>query len=95
MCFKMTNITYTLLLIFFIAISCNDNATEGKVKYKLQSLLKIKLSDSIEITDYETGAVIQGDFTEAFVVNFRKEEFLKIFRQVRPERLKFIDNNIH
>lgn len=91
----MTNLTFILLLIFFIGISCNNNPTQSKVKYKLQSLLKIKLSDSIEITDYETGGGIQGDFTEAFVVHFRKEEFLKIFRQVRPERLKFIGNNIY
>jgi len=85
----------SLLLICTIEISCNNTISKKEAKSKLQNLIQMPISDSIEITGYATDMSIQGDHTEIFVVHFKKDEFEKIFKKINPRKLKNIDANIY
>ena len=61
----------------------------------MQALLQIPISDSIKITDYKTNTAIGGDYTEVFIVHFKKEEFDRIFNEVKPERVAYINPDIY
>lgn len=82
---------FLLLAVFMLFFSCNDTISNNDAKNKLQVLLQIPISDSIEITDYKYSSSINGDYTEAFIVHFKKEEFTDIFNKVKPERVKYIN----
>jgi len=88
----MKKIILILLLVtpFFIT-GCYNAISKDEAKEKLQDLFQIPISDKIEISDYENSYSTTSDYTESFIVNFSKEEFMEIFDKLKP--VKANNNN--
>lgn len=84
--------TTLLFVICFFAVSCNQAISKMKAKEKLEFLLHVPISSNFKITDYDISSDIHGTYTEEFYAHFSNDEFNKIFEEVRPGKVEYINN---
>lgn len=72
-----------LLSTCLFVLGCDETPPKSYFKSKIERALRMKLSDSIEVTKAISSSAI-GDYTESASLKLSKEEFCNIFNKVRP-----------